>query len=474
MNCRAIILDRKLAPKILFLMQVFFSSLVSAQKSPVNWSQFQSQIIEIQDDSSGQGQVLSTYPSWMQTIYTHWLSWEPRVKDGTGDGSGEQAPDCRLSFSSSNLKGKLSELSQFTKVKPDCIYLHGAGKTPSTKKILKALSVEFDLSDREHFRKVSIRLPANATGAIHLRGLLGIHDDQKARPLLILRMGVHGNVDEFLAERFIAKAAYEDFGFNFLALENLTSHGYLSQENPVTFGGIEEGLQTFLILQELKRNEYKLSQLISDVHLFGVSLGAHGVFVTQMLDEQNSHYLKTATLFCPVVNLIKTMNFHSQASVSSAFVDLWNHRRLKAVPEKISELNHTEWWKTFFDLKPRFMPAILDYLETHQIQPVEKLPDGIHWPEGLHEHLMNSKSFSALNDFWPFYQNKNTPVLIVTTAKDLLVSEEINTDLILQKKQPGNFAETQIYQLDRGTHCGLPADFQWNYILQLFSTQWGK
>ena len=190
-----------------------------------------------------------------------------------------------------------------------------------------------------------------AQNSINVRGLLGIHDDQKPRPLLILRMGVHGNVDEFLAERFIAKVAYEDFGFNFLALENLTSHGYLSQENPVTFGGIEEGLQTFLILQELKRKNSAINLLISDIHLFGVSLGAHGVFVTQMLGEENSHFIKTATLFCPVVNLIKTMNFHSQASLGSAFVDLWNRRRLKAVPERVPELDHTGWWKTFFDLK---------------------------------------------------------------------------------------------------------------------------
>ena len=470
MNCRAIISTPIPSTKTLFLMLAFFSSFVSAQITPVHWSRFHSQIIEIQEDSSGQGQVLSTYPSWMQIIYTHWLSWEPRVKNKTP----ENANACRLSFSSPDLKGKLSELSQFTIVKPECIYLPGAGRSPSFSKVMKALSVEFDLSDRQHFRKVVINLPTRSNQQVHLRGLIGIHDDQKARPLLILRMGVHGNVDEFLAERFVAKAAYEDFGFNFLALENLTSHGYLSQENPVTFGGIEEGLQTFLILQELKRKNYALSQVISDIHLFGVSLGAHGVFVTQMLDEQNSHFLKTATLFCPVVNLIETMNFHSQASFGSAFIDLWNYRRLKAVPERISELDHTQWWKTFFDLKPRFMPAILDYLETHQIQPVEKLPEGIVWPTGFKEHLLSSKSFSSLNNFWPFYQNKKTPLLIVTTAKDLLVSEEINTDLILQKKQPGNFAETQIYQLDRGTHCGLPADFQWNFILQLLSTQWGK
>ncbi len=468
MNCRAIILNA--TSRIPFVLLIFFgfSSAGRGENTVVNWRDLRTSQMTIQAESSGQGQVLSTYPSWMQIIYTHILNWEPRVKN---DFDIVQAP-CRLSFSSETLADRLSELSQFQKQKPECIYLPDAENATGIRKIFKALSVEFDLSDTNHFRKVVFELPGTNGVLIHARGLLGLHDDKIARPLVILRMGVHGNIDEFLAERFIAKAAYEDFGFNFLALENLTSHGYLSQDNPMTFGGVDEGLQTFLILQDLRRSASGLNHLISEIHLIGVSLGAHGVFLTETLDEQNDHLLKSATVFCPVVNLIKTLNFHSQASLGSAFVDLWNRRRLKAVPERIEELDHTEWWKTFFDLKPRFMPAIIKYLDLHQSKPAELMPATTKFPKGMQSHLQNSKTFSAMNEFWPYFENSKTPLLILTTAKDILVSEEINTDLILQGKQPGSFKQIKILQLDRGTHCGLPPDYQWDFIISILKTQW--
>ncbi len=463
MNCRAIIFGA-----FLNFNAISFSASAWAQSSIIDWSQLQSENMIITGDSSGQGQVLSTYPSWMQTIYTHILSWEPRVKS-------EKETDqnsCRLSFSSSDLQGKLSELSQFQKQKSECIYLPGADKAPGIKKLLQVLSVKFDLSDNNHFRKVVFNIPSAEQKQIHIRGLLALHDDKKPRPLVILRMGVHGNVDEFLAERFIAKAAFEDFGFNFLALENLTSHGYISQDNPVTFGGVDEGLQTYAVLQEIRNPASHLGKLISDIHLLGISLGAHGVFLTTALDEVNHHDLKSSTVFCPVVNLISTLKFHSQANGYSAFVDLWNRRRLNSIPEKIPELDHTQWWKTFFDFKPRFMPAVISYLDQHQRKPAEKTDQAMKWPLGLQAHFDKDQSFSQMNDFWPFYQNKVTPFLIVTTANDILVSEEINSDLILQKKQSGDFSQTHILQLNKGTHCGLPPDFQWNFIVSLLKTQW--
>ena len=89
-------------------------------------------------------------------------------------------------------------------------------------------------------------------------------------------MGIHGNVDELFAERFIAKAIYEDLDINFLVLENLTSHGYLATENPITFGGVDEGLHTYYILQQLQSSKFK--SIISEIHLLGVSLWNNSLY----------------------------------------------------------------------------------------------------------------------------------------------------------------------------------------------------
>lgn len=434
----------------------------------IDWLRLQSEKMKIQDFSSGQGEVLSTYPLFLQTLYTDFLSWEPRV-NLPGEGPDKQ---CRLSFSSADLKTEISEVSQFQKDKPACVFRDEAEKTNGLKRLLQSLSVKFDVSDTNHFRKVIFQFNTNDDKIMKVRGLIGLHDDQKARPFVILRLGVHGNVDEFLAERYIGKAAYEDFGFNILVLENLTSHGYLSQDNPITFGGIEEGLHTFEILQILKNKNLFVSSLVTDIHLIGISLGAHGVFVTTMLDEVNDNYIKSTTALCPMVNLKETMNYHSQTSLAEAAIDFWNRMRLRALPGKVKELTDTGLWRTMFDLKPRFMPAVLGFLESHQTRPAIKIRHDMNFPKGFLQHLETSKSFYELNTFWPFFEDNKTPVLIITTPNDPLVPLQLNTDLIVSKKQLGLFEKTQIVQLDRGVHCALPIDYQWSFILDLLRSQW--
>ena len=45
----------------------------------------------IENESTGRGQVYSTYPLWLQAIYTHVFSWEPRVKANLEKESNEVA-----------------------------------------------------------------------------------------------------------------------------------------------------------------------------------------------------------------------------------------------------------------------------------------------------------------------------------------------------------------------------------------------
>jgi hypothetical protein len=70
--------------------------------------------------------------------------------------------------------------------------------------LMKNLFVQFDVTNTDHFRKVWFQ----PKEGLKFRGLWGIHDFSKKRPLIILRMGIHGNVDEFIAERFIGKILF--------------------------------------------------------------------------------------------------------------------------------------------------------------------------------------------------------------------------------------------------------------------------
>ena len=253
----------------------------------LNWESLNSDQVRIENDSSGQGNVISSYPKTMQMALNQILSWEPDEH--------------------------LQNLDFFSQL-----------KNSSLPNGLKNLSVHFDLSSTANFRKVWFQLNPE----LKVRGLMGIHDFKKKRPLIILRMGIHGNVDELFAERFLAKAIYNDLDCNFLILENITSHSFLATHNQFTYGGMEEGLHTFLILNLINQKKYPLQNIIESLHLLGVSMGGQGTFVTALLDQNNGKKIKSILNMCPLINLQATTEYHSKSTFKEMMIDFWNFHRM--------------------------------------------------------------------------------------------------------------------------------------------------
>ncbi|MEK6628694.1 MAG: hypothetical protein AABY53_08705 [Bdellovibrionota bacterium] len=421
--------------KTLYFLALLIISFCSSgvQAEEVNWESFSSPKMEIEAHSSAQGEVISSYIPFFQEIGHMLWSWDPAKE--------------------------LKKTSESVLIEPSMSGLN---------ELMKNLFVEFDVSNTQNFRKVWFK----PTSDLKFRGLLGLHDLNKKRPLIILRMGVHGNVDEIIAERFLAKIIFEDLGANFLMIESLTSHAYLSKNKNISFGGVDEGLQTFLALNEI--NKSKLNSLIDGVHLLSISMGSHGTFVTAMLDQHNEQKIKSIVNFCPLINLQPTVERGLEINLKNALISLWNVRRLRAVFEKYqNDEKLGEWWKTIFDFKPRFTSALLEILNRDRKQPLispselEELIPKMKWPKGFREHLENSQSFYQLNNFWPYYQGVKTPIMIYTTPKDPLVINKLNSELIFRGQQPGDFTSLKYHRLENAVHCGLPAVYKWDYIVKL-------
>lgn len=398
----------------------------------LGWETIGAQGVEVLPYTSAQGEVIMTPVPLFKEIGTYFWSWDP---------------------------------SKEPKKASDSIYLE---PTTQINEIMTNLFVQFDVSDTAHFRKAWFQF----TPDVRYRGLFGIHDFQKKRPLVVIRMGIHGNIDEMTAERFLARTVYHDLDANFLVLESSTSPAFLSKNKEASFGGVEEGLQTFLALHALRNSE--LSHIISSVHMIGLSLGAHGTFVAAMLDQQNGQHIKSIVNFCPLINLQKTFEFHSQPSFKNAMVDFWNAERLKPLVQRYkNEPAVRERWKTLFDFKPRFTPAMLSLLNRDRHRPlitveeVNQIVPGMKWPKGFDTHLLKSESFFALNNFWPYFQGVKTPITIYTTPKDELVVNELNSELISTGEQPGDFSHVRHERLEKAIHCGLSSAYRWDYVVQL-------
>jgi hypothetical protein len=421
----------------IFCCLALFSLTVSATNlksvSQLDWSALKSEKIEITDSSSAQGEVISSYMPYFNDIGSAFWRWNPK--------SGQE-----LEPKKGSIFKALNTIDE----------------------MMKNLFIEFDVLDTRHFRKVWFK-PKND---LMFRGLFGIHDFSKPRPLIILRMGIHGNVDEFLAERFLAKLAYEDLDANILILESLTSHAFLSKNNTVSFGGVDEGIFTFFVLNEL--NNSPLKKIIQSYHLISISMGAHGTFVTAILDQANGPKIKSIVNFCPLINLNETFALHAEQGLKQTAIDLWNTRRLSALFRIYADRPELKnWWESIFDLKPRFTNSIMKILNDERKQPLlttmelSQLIPRMKWPPGFKKHLEESDSFEELNNFWPHYRNIKIPMTIYTTPNDPLVPNELNSEKIFSSQQPGEFKNLKFKRLEKGVHCGLAPVYSWDFLIQL-------
>jgi hypothetical protein len=405
------------------------------QADELNWEMLKNKNTSIEFFGSNQGDVISSYPALFHTLLNKFWGWNP-------------AKELNYSTTNPNERVKVSEMTEFA----------------------RNFAVEFDVSNSEHFRKVWFQLSPQ----LKVRGLFGIHDFKTKRPLIIIRLGIHGNVDELLAERFIAKAVYEDLDANFLILESLTSSAFLAKNPQVSFGGIEEGLHTFLIMNYLMDEKNDFKKYITQIHLIGVSLGGQGTFVTAWLDQLNGNRVKSILNFCPLINMQETFVKHNQKSFDSALIDVWNSFRMKAIyssyPQAFSKVS---WWKTLLDFKPRFTPRLLQVLKAERKTPllalaeIEKQYPKVKWPEDFKKLITSSQSFYELNNFWKYYHGVNTPTTIYTTPKDPLVYNQLNSERIFSGQQPGHFVHLKYQRLEKGIHCGLASVYSWSFIVDL-------
>ncbi len=419
----------------------------------------------------------SSYPKWLYDAVISSHGWTPTLK-------ADSVCERQLKLMTTQSGSSTETLSA---VAENCRLDHKS--ISFFQKILASIYVDFDVHSLQ-FQKLIFHLQkgSQTQADIQVRGTLMLQKQNQQvllRPLVILRMGIHGNIDEFFAERFIAKILYENLGYHVLVLESLTSHGYLSMNEVVTAGGIEEGLHTFFILKKIRQKKYEWAKNINKIYLVGVSLGGLGSFVTQYLDEESkvngqaSTQLSAVQLFCPLVNFEKTFEMHSTQGFKQMIIDVWNRRRFLALRQKIVTLDQMAWWKTLFDWKPRFTPILLSELNRTRAQPLltidtfQKEFKDLKLPSEFLDHVKKSHTLFELNDFWSIYKNKKTSVFVTTTPNDPLVMNYLNSDLIKKHVQSGIFQKMTFQEL-QGVHCALAPEYQWPFLVDYVRQGFGE
>jgi pimeloyl-ACP methyl ester carboxylesterase len=281
------------------------------------------------------------------------------------------------------------------------------------------------------------------TGGIRLKGLLGWKGDLQKRPLLILRLGIFSNTEEFYPERFLFMQLFEESPFNVLLLESLTGNEFSLRNRVMAVGGVDEGLQNFWVAQKIQDPAEPISKIVQSVHLVGMSLGGHGVFYAALLNEEVSRKPIASFLnFCPLLNLKETLEYHQSNRWSYWLMNQWANVRLSHLLE----------------LYPHLSPnnLIFDFLTSvnkSSYQPL--MPSLAIFREG-------KKDFYGQNDFASELSKVKTPFYVVATKKDPIVPYHLNSEKLK------SFPNIQLVELESGYHCSLSVAYDWYLMSKVY------
>lgn len=410
----------------------FSTAHASSQQIPLDKSWVKSlETAELQfpaPDSEWAAATPGRHPAPVHWFLNRILKWDPQDQDPSPRG------DCALPQFVNQLSNATSpkEKTQIYKqYHNNCEDQYVTGSLLAQWQAFRLFSMSYNIDEHPFLNRVVLHLPDGKK----LKGMLAIKDGKK-RPLVILRMGITGNVEEAFAERFFYYQLFERSLFNFLMVENMTSSDFIHNNKTLEFAGIAESYQNFWIARTLRDPKQPISKLIESLHLVGLSLGGQGVLTAAWLApfQKNPEIFQSFLALCPLVNLRPTFNFLFKEGIAGLPLELWAHSRFTEVKDFRPEL-----FQEFFGLPHRVLKTVSENY---------KKPDAKIFGVVEPEFIAKENDFFNLHQLSTWDPAIRRPVWVWVTEKDAIVPYEINT-----------YTLKDVYPvvINVGNHCSFPA-----------------
>lgn len=421
------------------MLPIYAHSLADVTPQQEFVLQFMSPQIEWVGKNQAKELSQGRYPFFLSHLLNQTFSWKPSgERHSYTSGCDPDIWASRLMDSRINKVQIQGALIQ--KYFQDCRDEIQTGSTSEIWNTFKFLTIDLNFHKHPFLNRIQFNLP----NGVRLQGLLALKGDLKARPIIVMRMGVYTNVDEANAERFFMMSWFEQGPFNVLFLDNISGALFIDQNKGISFGGYDEALQNIQISRLLKDPQQPLSKIISSVHLSGLSLGGNGALYASLLNEYNSfkghRLINSFMLFCPVTHLKDSLERLTAPNFKNKLVDFWSRRRLAGMEARMST-----------------KPSLFDFLPKAIAHMTNEYRGGLTWDGSvaLPPGMQNKNNFWAVNNLVEKYQNVSAPVLSIVTRNDELVPPALNSDRL-------KFQNFKMVKMEEGFHCTLPIPYNWD------------
>lgn len=434
-------ISQQMSTVLFALIVATFCWLTSAQASPTetgpaaslypdkSWaSRYQSSALQfISHGSDYAAATPGRHPQWVLYLLNKYLSWQPL------DLSPKPKGPCDLFKlrESLRLAADIRVRSRiFETYHQQCNSLFNEGPKYPVQQAFKIFSMKYNVDENPFLHRVLFHLPDGQK----LKAVLALKDN-RVRPLIIVRAGVTGNVEEAFAERFFFYQLFERGLFNVLLVENMTGSDYIHFNKTLNFGGLAESYQNIWLAQMLRSPAQPISKIVQSVHLVGLSLGGQGVLTSAWLAryQANPHLFNSYLALCPLVNTADTFEYLFKKSWLRFPLEIWARSRFAEF-----ESFRPELFKGYWGLPNRLLKAVAKNY---------KRPNASYL--GVREpwFIQRQTDFYSLHELSKWDPTLRDPVWIWITNQDSIVPHDLNTDK-LELANP--------LRIPEGNHCSFP------------------
>lgn len=391
------------------------------------------------EDSEWAAATPGRHPFWIHLALNKIFKWDPQDQDPAPQGN------CAIPrFVETLIQAQEPDkkTQAFNEYHQNCEDQYVTGSLLPEWQAFRLFSMSYSIDEHPFLHRVVFSLPNGKK----LKGMLALKDEKK-RPLIILRMGITGNVEEAYAERFFYYQLFERGLFNFLMVENLTGSDYIHNNRSIEFGGLAEAYQNLWLAELFQSKTQPLSKFVESVHLVGLSLGGQGALTSAWLlpHQKNPQSIRSILALCPLVNLGPTFDHLFLSGWKRFGLEFWAHSRFAEVKDFRPEL-----FESFLGLPHRILKAAATEY---------KKPDAALFGVKEPEFLKKKNEFNFVHELSRWNSFPRAPFWIWVTQRDSIVPVKLNTDTL---------TGVLPVRINVGDHCSFPSSWDGRMTQAMF------
>lgn len=333
----------------------------------------------------------------------------------------------------------------------------------AVKSLIKVGTVQYKVYDRSEVEPIRLKFISGE----YLDGFLAIKNDGVKRPFIVVKCGLFCEGDPSGSTRMILMHLFDESPFNVIILGNLTGRNNLKINRRLVFGGFYEGQEVLAVSQWLRYNS-PFKELISSLHVVGISLGGNAALFSSLYNSHagaslHENLIQSVVAYCPVVNMKRTVRYLFESAFTRLVVSkvTWDYisELYDQIPDLADEFDS--------EVKPEAheYPDRLGRTATHFLHQVD--PSRFLAPF-RYQSVSDLKTFWSLNEFSNFAAQTSTPTLIWASKDDIVVKNEFNAGRFETLTSQPSRGSVHLLNIEHGSHCGPSVSYGWPTASAIF------